>query len=156
MSQTERVRCERIEGSRYNELNGDGDWPWGPITKVHYIGDTMAVVEYTWDMSRQGLLAPDKAAEHGKTKFQPFIMVEGHGWFDTCNFWPSVDTAIVAAIAYRRRGEHEGSTVAAMFDRMTQAERPVKEHYETELAAEKARNREQAAERAAAKAAQKV
>lgn len=150
---SESVRVERLEGSRYNELNGDTKWPWGPIDAVHYVGDKMAVVEYRQDLVNFRPNA-EQAVNHGRTVYQPFIKVEGHGWFDTCNYWPSLETAIVAAIAYRRVGEDESKAVGAMFDRMTLADRPADEHYEVELAAEKARNREQAAERAARKAAQ--
>jgi hypothetical protein len=148
---SERVRCERLEGRRHNEIDGR-EWPWGPVTKVHYIGDHhIAIVEFRMDLSGFGPITADRAAEHGTTQYQPYIMVDGHGWYDTQGYMPSLDAAIVAAIAYRREGEDDGFAAARMFERMTRADRPQAEHHVSRLADEKRANREAAAARLAAK-----
>ncbi len=84
-------------------------FPWGPIQQIHTVGD-FAIVEFLDDRSKFD--AEDSWAGHGDTMFHPYI--DGR---DTSRSYGSLESALVGAIAYRRRGPN--SQAAEHFELMT-------------------------------------
>lgn len=103
----------RLTGSRTNGPGGR-PFPWGPIDRVHEIGD-IQIVEYRRDLSNfisTSPSNPDPYAAHGHTEFHPFV--NGN---DTHTWFRSLDSAVVGAIAYKREGPN--GQAAGYFNRMT-------------------------------------
>lgn len=82
---------------------------WGPIQKIHTI-NKYQIVEYLKDNSN--LHGEIPTSPHRKTMFHVYI--DGK---DTCRSFYSLDSALIGAIVYVRRGPN--SQAAAYFDLMT-------------------------------------
>ena len=86
-------------------------FPWGPIVKIHEVGPYQ-IVEYLDDRSSY----PRTQQEgHGRTMYQPWV--NGRS---TSTSWPSLDAALVGAIAYQAEGPN--GQAAYYFLRMIGAE----------------------------------
>lgn len=100
------ARPEKLRGPR---IGPDGErFPWGPIDAVHEVGPYQ-IVEYRRDMSNAGQV--EMYADHGTTCFHPYI--DGK---DTSHSYPSLDAALVGAIAIRAEGPN--GRAATYFMRM--------------------------------------
>ena len=108
---------EPLEGSRFNPYEPDRPWPWGPVVRIHGIGD-LGIVEYRWDLSDTWGGDPDR---HGSTAFSAYRRTDG-GWVGRGHSHPSLDSALVDAIAWKRLGD-PNTQAGLMFDRMTKVDR---------------------------------
>lgn len=85
---------------------------WGPIVKVHEIGEYQ-IVEFLRDLSNFHLTGQaNPYADHGATQFHPYI--NGR---DTGTYYRTLDSALVGCVAYKREGPN--GRAADYFDRMT-------------------------------------
>lgn len=95
-------------------LGPDGEELWlGPIQKIHEVG-VYKIVEYLRDMSNT--TAADYSG-HGKSMYEPWIGDE-----NTKHSFYSLDEALVAAVAYRRKGirdMHAAMTALYVFNLTT-------------------------------------
>ena len=106
------ARPERLPRSPYGIYGPDGrKFPWGPIQAIHSISG-IDVVEYLIDMSNHAGNGPDGYADHGATRYHPYI--DGK---DTSRSYDSLDSALVGAVAIRREGPN--TRAAEYFDRIT-------------------------------------
>lgn len=101
-------RPTRLPGRRGNGPDGR-NFPWGPIIQVHTVGD-IDVLEFLDD--RSNYAQRDAWAAHGRTRFAAYIAGR-----NTAHTYHSLDSALVGAIAYKRRGPNDQS--ARAFDLMT-------------------------------------
>lgn len=105
------MRPQRLVYGPINIGPDDRNFPWGPIDRIHRIGN-IKIVEYRQDRSRTP--QPEYWADHGTTAFHPFV--DGR---DTSNAFESLDSALVYAIAYKRCEANDAGYVARHFDLMT-------------------------------------
>jgi hypothetical protein len=86
------------------------EFVWGPIQRIHEIGDEYQVVEYLWDAST---MAPGSdVGDHGRTFYAPYLNGRSIG-----RSYYSLDGALVGVIAYKREGPN--SRAAEHFNLMT-------------------------------------
>lgn len=82
---------------------------WGPVVKVHKIGD-IQIVEYRNDLSNMSNCT--RPEEHGMHMFSGYLNNKS-----TSHSYRTLDSAIVGTIAIKRRGLN--SQAAVHFDLMT-------------------------------------
>ena len=84
-------------------------FPWGAIRTIHSVGD-IQVVEFERDCSN--LSSIEARVNHGQVQYHAYV---NHR--DTHDSYNSLDSALVGAIAYKRRGPN--SQAAENFDLIT-------------------------------------
>lgn len=92
-------RPKPIEGPRVDPFGKE--FPWGHIIEVHRIGNYV-IAEYLEDTSR--LQQPRAWERHGQRAFH--VWVNG---VDTSTRYPTLDHALLGAIAYAHAGAHTGA-----------------------------------------------
>lgn len=106
MGKTEQETPQRLVGNR---VGPDGrSRTLGPIDGVHEIGEYL-IIEFRWDASDS---SEALWHHHGKTYFEPYVAGKS-----TCVIHESLDSALVAAVAYKREGPN--GQAAWYFERMT-------------------------------------
>lgn len=106
------TRPEPLPGPR--PVMPDGrTFSWGPVDRIHEIGN-ITVVEFRTDQSNN--ITPSSWLTHGQKRFIPYVGRWGFRVF------LSLDSALVGAIAYKRRGPN--TQAAEHFDLMTLGEIP--------------------------------
>jgi hypothetical protein len=105
---------KRPEPLRGRRTGPDGKrFSWGPIQAIHEVGD-IQVVEYLDDRSNHSESQPYAWDRHGRTLFQAYV-----GRRSTASSHPSLDSALIYAIAYKREGAN--GRAAMYFELMTGA-----------------------------------